>query len=57
MGVWALVFGGGMPIGSFWMGLIAAHTTSGRALQIGGLVCILGELAIYWLFRKRFFAR
>ncbi len=54
MGIWALVFGGGMPIGSFWMGLVASHTSSGFALQMGGLFCIAGAFAIYWVFRKRF---
>lgn len=52
MGIWALVFGGGMPIGSFWMGLLASHTSSGFALQMGGLVCLLGAFAIYCAFRK-----
>ncbi|MGH7739501.1 MAG: MFS transporter, partial [bacterium] len=31
MGIWALVFGGSMPIGSFWMGLLASHTSSAFA--------------------------
>jgi MFS family permease len=52
MGIWALVFGGGMPIGSFWMGLVASRTSSGFSLQMGGLSCILGASAIYWLFRR-----
>ena len=52
MGIWALVFGGGMPIGSFWMGLLASHTSSGFSLQIGGLFCVLGVLAVNWFFRR-----
>jgi MFS family permease len=52
MGIWALVFGGGMPIGSFWMGLLAAHTSSGFSLQMGGLFCLLGASAVYWFFKK-----
>jgi len=52
MGIWALVFGGGMPIGSFWMGLLAAHTSSGFSLQMGGLFCALGAFAVYWVFKK-----
>jgi MFS family permease len=51
MGIWALVFGGGMPIGSFWMGLVAVHASSGFALQMGGVFCLLGALAVYFLFR------
>ena len=52
MGIWALVFGGGMPIGSFWMGLLAAQTSSGFSLQMGGLFCVLGASAVYWFFKK-----
>ena len=51
MGIWALVFGGGMPLGSFWMGLIAQHTTSGFALQIGGAFCAVGATVVYILLR------
>jgi MFS family permease len=49
MGIWALVFGGGMPIGSFWMGLIAQKFGPGHALQAGALFCALGTTVIYFL--------
>jgi MFS family permease len=52
MGIWALVFGGGMPIGSFWMGIIAQKVGSGHALQAGGLFCALGACLIFFLSRK-----
>jgi MFS family permease len=52
MGIWALVFGGGMPIGSFWMGLLASHSSSGFALQAGGFFCLLGAFGVYQLFKK-----
>ena len=52
MGIWALVFGGGMPVGSFWMGVVAQRTSSGVSMQIGGLFCALGALAVYFFFRK-----
>jgi MFS family permease len=52
MGIWALVFGGSMPIGSFWMGVIAQRVGSGHALQAGGLFCALGAFTIYFLGRK-----
>jgi len=52
MGIWALVFGGGMPIGSFWMGVVAQHTSSGVSLQVGGVFCALGALAVSFFFRK-----
>jgi hypothetical protein len=42
-----------MPIGSFWMGLLASHTSSGFSLQMGGLFCLVGALVIYRAFKKR----
>jgi MFS family permease len=53
MGIWALVFGGSMPIGSFWMGVIAQKVGSGRALQAGGLFCVLGAAIVHFLGYKR----
>ena len=53
MGIWALVFGGSLPIGSFWMGVIAQRVGSGPALQAGGLFCALGASTIYFLGRKK----
>ena len=52
MGIWALVFGGSMPIGSFWMGAVAQRVGSGHALQAGGLFCALGVSTVYFLNRK-----
>jgi predicted MFS family arabinose efflux permease len=52
MGIWALVFGGSMPIGSFWMGAVAQRVGSGHALQAGGLFCVLGVSTVYFLSRK-----
>jgi MFS family permease len=49
MGIWALVFGGSLPVGSFWMGAIAQRVGSGHALQAGGLFCALGAVAVYFL--------
>ncbi len=53
MGIWALVFGGGMPLGSFWMGAVAERTNSGFALQLGGLFCLVGALVVFAIFRRR----
>ena len=53
MGIWALVFGGGMPLGSLWMGLIAQHTTSGFALQLGGGFCAVGAVGVYVAMRSK----
>jgi len=53
MGVWALVFGGSMPMGSFWLGLLASRTSPGFSLQMGGLFCALGAAAVYGVFKRR----
>jgi MFS family permease len=53
MGIWALVFGGSLPFGSFWMGFIAQRVGSGHALQAGGLFCALGAAIVYFLGRKK----
>jgi MFS family permease len=52
MGIWALVFGGSLPIGSFWMGVMAQRVGSGHALQVGGLFCALGAFTVYILRRR-----
>ena len=52
MGIWALVFGGSLPIGSFWMGVIAQKVGSGHALQAGGIFCVLGAATVYLVGRK-----
>ena len=52
MGIWALVFGGSLPVGSFWMGFLASHTSSGFSLQMGGLFCLVGALAVHQFFKK-----
>ena len=52
MGIWALVFGGGMPIGSLWMGTVASRTNSGVAMQAGGILCLLGAFFVHRKFRK-----
>jgi MFS family permease len=52
MGIWALVFGASMPVGSFWMGVAAQKMGSGHALQVGGVFCALGAATVYLLGRK-----
>ena len=52
MGIWALVFGGSLPIGSFWMGIVAQRVGSGHALQVGGAFCALGAATVYLLSPK-----
>jgi MFS family permease len=53
MGIWALVFGGSMPVGSLWMGVVAQRVGSGHTLQAGGLFCAVGASAVYFLGRKK----
>ncbi len=53
MGVWALVFGGGMPLGNLWMGAVAEKIGSARTLQLGGLICLVAGSAIYFTGRKQ----
>ena len=45
-----------MPIGSFWMGIIAQRVGSGHALQAGGLFCGLGAATVYLLGPKNGFS-
>ncbi len=54
MGIWALVFGGSLPIGSLWMGAIAQKIGSGHALQAGGVFCALGAAVVYAFTRRNF---
>jgi predicted MFS family arabinose efflux permease len=51
MGIWALVFGGGMPVGSFLMGWVASRAGPETALQAGGVLCLLGAFLIYLLLK------
>lgn len=53
MGIWALVFGGSMPIGSLWMGVVAQRVGSGHALQGGGIFCALGAFTVYLVGRQK----
>ncbi len=52
MGIWALVFGGSLPLGTFLMGVIAQHMGPGMAMQIGGLVCGMSALALFAVGRR-----
>jgi hypothetical protein len=52
MGIWALVFGGSLPTGSFWMGVVAQRVGSGHALQVGGVFYALGAATVHLLSPK-----
>ena len=53
MGIWALVFGGGMPFGSFWMGVVAQRTSSAVSMEVGGTFCFTAALLVYLFSRNR----
>jgi MFS family permease len=53
MGLWALGFGGGMPLGSFLIGLLASHVGAGQALQAGGVLALLLSWWVQRSFRKK----
>ena len=53
MGIWALVFGGSIPLGSFWMGAVAQWVGAGHAMQVGGVISIIGAAAVYALGRTK----
>jgi MFS family permease len=52
MGIWSLVFGGGMPIGSFLIGSLAAQIGSGTALQAGGVFCLVAGFSIFLISKR-----
>lgn len=52
MGLWALAFGGGMPLGSLWMGFLAERVGSGPTLQVGGALCLLSASWVYFGWKK-----
>jgi MFS family permease len=53
MGIWALVFGGSLPIGTLCMGIIAQHLGPGRAMRVGGMVCALVAGFVYIVGRHK----
>ncbi len=53
MGIWALVFGGSIPLGSFWMGAVAQWVGAGHAMQVGGLISITGAATVYLIGRNK----
>ncbi len=47
MGIWALTFGGALPLGSFAIGLLAEHTGPFTAIGIFGVVLALAGVMFY----------
>jgi MFS family permease len=53
MGIWTLVFGGMMPLGSLQAGLMADVVGTSATIAIGALICALAALVTLNVVRKR----
>ncbi len=54
-GLRATAFGGGMPIGSFWMGIVASKIGSTLTLQISAALALIFSIYIFSHFIKKAF--
>jgi sugar phosphate permease len=52
MGIWALVFGGMMPLGGLEAGLLSHWLGVRRAIAVGAVVCGGAALVTWWLVRR-----
>jgi MFS family permease len=52
MGIWALVFGGMMPIGGFEAGFLSQAVGVPWAVAVGALVCAGAGLVTWWVVRR-----
>jgi MFS family permease len=48
MGIWALVFGGSMPVGSLFVGMVAQRTDTSLAITLSGACCLVLS-GLVWL--------
>ncbi|MDP9099062.1 MAG: MFS transporter, partial [Verrucomicrobiota bacterium] len=53
MGIWALIFGGMIPLGSLEAGLMADAVGTPATMAIGALICALAALVTLNVIRKR----
>ncbi|HSP44664.1 MAG TPA: MFS transporter, partial [Chthoniobacterales bacterium] len=53
MGIWALIFGGMIPLGSLEAGLMADFLGTPATMAIGALICALAALVTLRVIRKR----
>jgi predicted MFS family arabinose efflux permease len=51
MGIWALVFGGMMPVGSIESGLLSQAEGVSWTIAVGALVCAGASLVTWWAVR------
>ena len=52
MGIWALVFGGMMPVGGVESGLLSQAVGVPSTIAVGALVCAAAGLVTWWLVRR-----
>src|SRR5205814_1224056 len=53
MGIWALIFGGMIPLGSLEAGLMADFVGTPATMASGALICALAALVTLQVIRKR----
>ncbi len=53
MGIWALIFGGMIPLGSLEAGLMADFLGTPATMAIGALICALAAFVTLYVIRKR----
>jgi hypothetical protein len=53
MGIWALIFGGMIPLGSLEAGLTADFLGTPATMAIGAVICALAALVTLRVIRKR----
>jgi MFS family permease len=53
MGIWALIFGGMIPLGSLEAGLLADFIGTPATMAIGALVCALAAFVTLYVIRRR----
>jgi MFS family permease len=52
MGIWALVFGGMMPVGGLESGFLSHAVGVPWTIAVGALICALACLATWWTVRR-----
>lgn len=52
MGIWALVFGGMMPVGGLESGLLSQAVGVPWTIAAGALVCVIAGLVMWWAVRR-----
>jgi MFS family permease len=53
MGIWTLIFGGMIPLGSLQAGLMADFISTPATMAIGALICALAALVTLNVIRRR----